>query len=1257
MARYLLLTIAFFMAGLVAHAQTSVQGTVIDAETGEPVIFGTVALYKNGVLQTGTQTDLDGFYSITEIDPGTYDIEFSYTGYATNKITGVNVLAGKANLLDSKMSVESETLTEVVVVYEAPLIEQDNTSQGAVFSKEQIKNLPTRDVNGLVALGAGVASADEGEDISIRGSRANATNYYLDGVRVFGSMIPKQDIEQLQVVTGGVEARYGDVTGGVISITTKGPSDKFGGGVELETSEYLDPYDQRLASVNVSGPILKRKGRTLLGYRVGGQYLYNRDNDPPALQRYQITDEYRQFLEENPIRLVGGSPIPEANFATNENVRTLDYNPNEERTRYDMTGKLDAALGPNIDVTLSGSFYQIENQFTPDRPNAATGGSAGATWQVFNSHNNPTDLEARYRANFRFRHRLGTTSAVDGDTQKKGSLVQNAVYILQFGYENDINEREDARHGSNFFNYGYIGEEIVQWNPTFEVNPVFNAAFINEAGDTLNNGGQRVNIFETEHTGYSPTTLSFTPNNTINPVLANYLGEDPLASNVTNGFIPTTLTNVWSNHHSNIGNVYNLYRRRDNDLYTFNANTSFELVPGGSGNARHNIQFGLLYEQRVRRGYDLNPFRLWQIAQQLENAHLLGQGLDLTNQVGTFDGFYQMFDAFTGDRLVYNGTDELLVVPFDTPTDTLLPLYASGVASGTEDNSFFRKVREKFGGEINEFFNVNAIDPSQLTLDLFSARELNDQPNLLNYWGYDYLGNQIDGVTFNDFFTSRDEDGIRNFPVAAFRPNYQAAYIQDKFTFRDVIFRVGVRVDRFDANTKVLKDNYSLYDIQGAGDFDAITGQTRPGNIGEDYKVYVASEGSESVTAYRDGDTWYFPNGTPANDGVEIFGGQIVFPRYAEPDITRRDVTSPDFDPDISFEDYEPQVNWMPRLAFSFPISDEANFFAHYDVLVQRPPSNNLVTPLTYFYWEQRTGIRNNANLRPEKTIDYEVGFQQKISNTSAIKLSAYYKELRDMIQRRFFNLVPAPVNEYETYDNLDFATVKGFSIAYDLRRTGNVSMNLAYTLQFADGTGSNANSSQGLSANGIQRALFPLSFDERHRITGIIDYRYASGKKYNGPRISGIDILANTGLNITTIGVSGRPFTQAQAPNQFGASGRLGAINGSRLPWNFTVNAQIDKSFNLTKEGSARSMGLNVYLRVSNVFDRRNIQGVYRFTGSPTDDGYLISSDGISALNALSADAGRNVDAFLASYSWRVLNPDNFSLPRRIFLGAIFDF
>lgn len=72
-------------------------------------------------------------------------------------------------------------------------------------------------------------------------------------------LIPQSEIEQMQVITGGLEARYGDATGGLISLTTKGPSQVTSFGVEIETSQYLDPYGYNLASAYVSGPILKRK--------------------------------------------------------------------------------------------------------------------------------------------------------------------------------------------------------------------------------------------------------------------------------------------------------------------------------------------------------------------------------------------------------------------------------------------------------------------------------------------------------------------------------------------------------------------------------------------------------------------------------------------------------------------------------------------------------------------------------------------------------------------------------------------------------------------------------------------------------------------------------------------------------------------------------------------------------------------------------------------------------------------------------------
>ena len=75
-----------------------------------------------------------------------------------------------------------------------------------------------------------------------------------------------------------------------------------------------------------------------------------------------------------------------------------------------------------------------------------------------------------------------------------------------------------------------------------------------------------------------------------------------------------------------------------------------------------------------------------------------------------------------------------------------------------------------------------------------------------------------------------------------------------------------------------------------------------------------------------------------------------------------------------------------------------------------------------------------------QKTTNYEVGFKQALSSSSALTINAFYREMRDMIQ--YTRVAFAFPQEYFTYGNIDFGTVKGMSVNFDLRRTGNVSMN-----------------------------------------------------------------------------------------------------------------------------------------------------------------------------------------------------------------------
>ena len=1213
MLRTLLASVLLLFLCAAASAQ-ALFGTVID-ETGEPVIGATVGVFNGESLVTGTTTDYDGNYRIN-LDPGTYGVQFSYIGYPTQRLEGVTVVNGTEKLLDFAFEEAGVQLTDIIVTeYRNPVMSVDETTQGATITSDEVKRLGSRSINAIAGISAGATSSDEGAAVSIRGARTDATQYIIDGIRVTGALIPETEIDQIQVVTGGVEAKYGDLSGGIISITTKGPSSEFRAYAEAESSRYLDDFDNNLVGLNFSGPLLKRTlgdgtEQSVIGYRFSGRYTYQENNDPPATPVYYVTDEARERLERNPIERVGESIIHRAAFLEDSDVQTLAAKPFEALDQIDVTGKIDARFNSAMDVTFSGNYRRRNDQFTP------------FGWRLLNAHNNPFDLDETYRGNLRFRHRLGNNTPIEEGPR---NLISNALYTVQVGFQRSTSLEEDPRHEDRFWDYGHVGSFEYEQVPTFD----YEFQGFDSLGNVLVDVSQ--NDYLSDFRGFTPSTR--------NPVLARYnlLGAetedyseiDPTDFLVENGVQSSLVGDGVYDFHTSIGQVYNRYAKSQNDLITLNLQSQFDFQPSGSSNGNHNIQLGVLYEQRINRFYGLAPRALWRLGGQLANQRL--SGLD-TNAAPIR---FEIIDT----------------VGFGFRIQDTVPIYPFATTEGARDARFAKAIRQLTGQAESEFVNLQNLDPSLLDLSLFSADELASD-GLVNYYGYDYLGNAV-GTTgaWEDFFRERDpETGERTFPVAPIQPIYASGYLQDKFTFRNIILRAGVRLDYFDANTKVLRDPYELYDIQTAEDFHAREEVTSvaPANIPADAKVYVQSEGSTEVQAYRLDDTWYTGDGRQVNRAAEIFTTQQI-PAYVDPRATSVNnyIQSEEYDPNASFRDYEAQINVMPRLAFSFPISEQANFFAHYDVLVQRPAGQTVATAADYFYFANRAnGVFNNPNLRPTKTVDYEAGFQTRVSAASALKLSFFVREMRDMIQRRTYQFAVGNLGSYQTYDNQDFGTVKGLNVSYDLRRTGPVQMRISYALQFADGTGSDVNSQRGNASRGNLRTLYPLSFDERHRISGSIDYRYGAGE---GPEIFGKRVFANTGVNLFGSTVSGRPYTRRQTPTQFGGRVNEGDINGARLPWNVALNLRVDRDFLVFPEARDNNgMNLNVYLRISNLLDRRNIIAVYSASGKADDDGFLQSPLGQRTLqNQI------DQEAYTRLYNYRLLNPDFFSLPRRIFLGA----
>jgi len=148
-----------------------------------------------------------------------------------------------------------------------------------------------------------------------------------------------------------------------------------------------------------------------------------------------------------------------------------------------------------------------------------------------------------------------------------------------------------------------------------------------------------------------------------------------------------------------------------------------------------------------------------------------------------------------------------------------------------------------------------------------------------------------------------------------------------------------------------------------------------------------------------------------------------------------------------------------------------------------------------------------------------------------------------------------------------------------------------------------------------------------------------------------GLNVIANLG--------SGTPYTASSIATPI--TGEVspvtdGSLNGSRLPWQFNMDVNLDKNFTLKfggeGEDETKEINMNVYLWIGNILNTQNINSVYRFTGVSNDDGYLAAATYQPLI-----ESQNNPDSFRNYYTMYVDNPFNLGLPRTIRLGLKFDF
>lgn len=252
-----------------------IRGETVDTD-GLSVPGVTIVVTSPNVQGAPTATtDDDGRFFFPGLPPGTYIVTATKSAFLPYKATGILVVTGSAAYLKIEMRPATGS-AEIYVTEEAPAVDTQRVFSGAVLSRETMRDIPNagRDYQSVTAYAPGVVGSGNAR---VRGSFDDSNQFYLDGVNntdpitgTFSQNMNYDAIEEVQVVTGGMDAEYGRSLGGAVNVVTRSGGNEYHGDLQLlysnqamrvfkplegETND--SEYQNQSAAINLGGPIKK----------------------------------------------------------------------------------------------------------------------------------------------------------------------------------------------------------------------------------------------------------------------------------------------------------------------------------------------------------------------------------------------------------------------------------------------------------------------------------------------------------------------------------------------------------------------------------------------------------------------------------------------------------------------------------------------------------------------------------------------------------------------------------------------------------------------------------------------------------------------------------------------------------------------------------------------------------------------------------------------------------------------------------------
>lgn len=412
------------------------------------------------------------------------------------------------------------------------------------------------------------------------------------------------------------------------------------------------------------------------------------------------------------------------------------------------------------------------------------------------------------------------------------------------------------------------------------------------------------------------------------------------------------------------------------------------------------------------------------------------------------------------------------------------------------------------------------------------------------------------GVPIEPFEPAIPKKSSPSYQYYKHNPVEFSTYVQDKIEYQNLIINIGLRFDYFDSRGQKPVD------------------QMNP-NV-------------------------YLPFSDTLRTGEEKY--------YVNPDSV-----SVDRRKDIWYRDVDPEFQLSPRLGIAFPITDRGVIHFSYGHFLQIPS-------FQYLYnnpeWKVTTsgglyGPYGNPELRSQKTVMYEIGLQQQVTDHMSFDITGYYRDIRDWVSVGPPKETQVAGVSWSEYVNRDYANVRGLSLVVDRRLYDHFGFNLNYTFQVAEGSNSDPNAEFFAYQNNEDptQVILPLDWDQRHTLNASL-------------------MVGGKGWMLSLLGQYGSGYPYSPYINIATRTGRNVANNlpqnSRRKPATYNLDLRANKSVQVG------GIDANFFLRVFNLLDIQNPNNVYADTGEPD---YTTEARNVSE----QAERNNTVEEYLKHPEWYV--------------------